>query len=78
MAPRVTDFLYVGANIYSGGVEASALPNPHSVDQAETFGLGSLKMIKQPCVLTLITQPNEDGQPSLAFQRLKTAVMKPS
>lgn len=36
---EVTDFLYVGANIYSGSVEATGLPNPHSVDQAETLAL---------------------------------------
>ncbi len=38
-ATEVTDFLYVGANIYSGSVEATGLPNPHTVDQAETLAL---------------------------------------
>ncbi|MFQ7478416.1 MAG: glycoside hydrolase family 36 N-terminal domain-containing protein, partial [Streptococcus sp.] len=38
-AIEVTDFLYVGANIYSGSVEATGLPNPHTVDQAETLAL---------------------------------------
>ena len=38
-ATEVTDFLYVGANIYSGSVEATGLPNPHTVDSAETLAL---------------------------------------
>ena len=35
----MTDFLYVGANIYSGSIEATGLPNPHSGDNAETLAL---------------------------------------
>ncbi len=38
-ATEVTDFLYVGANIYSGSVGATGLPNPHTVDSAETLAL---------------------------------------
>ena len=69
-ATEVTDFLYVGANIFSGSVKATGLPNPHSVEKAETLAL-VLEDDQAALRLTLYYTAYEDRATITSFAKIE-------